>query len=486
MLNLLDQLPDYRVAVIGDLMLDCYMSGEVSRISPEAPVPVMRVTAEKSVPGGAANVAANLASLGLGVSMVGLAGQDAARDELIEALRALGDVNCSGILAVADRRTTRKLRIIGAHQQIVRVDHEDVAPCSAEVEERFLRAALEAVDAADVVIVSDYGKGVCSDRVLRAVFDHAAATAKQVVVDPKRKDLTCYRGATVLTPNRKELAEATGLPVETDEEAAAAAAHAQAMCRAGILLTRSEKGMSFFPVDGAPTHLATVAQDVFDVSGAGDTVVAVLAAAMAADIPFVEGMRMANHAAGIVVSKLGTASVTREELHASLLADSAAGDVADGRLMTREDLVAQRWAWERQKLTVGFANGCFDLLHPGHVSLIHQAAESCDRLVMALNSAASVSRLKGPSRPIQDEAARAAVMGALKGVAAVVIFDEETPLELLHALQPDVLVKGADYTIDRVVGADIVQARGGRVFLADLSPGHSTSRLVARSESGGG
>ena len=482
MLNLLDQLPDYRVAVIGDLMLDCYMSGEVSRISPEAPVPVMRVTAEKSVPGGAANVAANLASLGLGVSMVGLAGQDAARDELVEALRALGDVNCSGILAVADRRTTRKLRIIGAHQQIVRVDHEDVAPCSAEVEERFLRAALEAVDAADVVIVSDYGKGVCSDRVLRAVFDHAAATAKQVVVDPKRKDLTCYRGATVLTPNRKELAEATGLPVETDEEAAAAAEHAQAMCGAGILLTRSEKGMSFFPVDGAPTHLATVAQDVFDVSGAGDTVVAVLAAAMAADIPFVEGMRMANHAAGIVVSKLGTASVTREELHASLLADSAAGDVTDGRLMTREDLVAQRWAWERQKLTVGFANGCFDLLHPGHVSLIHQAAESCDRLMMALNSDASVSRLKGPSRPIQDEAARAAVMGALKGVAAVVIFDEETPFELLQALQPDVLVKGADYTIDRVVGADIVQARGGRVVLADLSPGHSTSRLVARSE----
>ncbi len=481
MQTFLDQFTALRVAVIGDLMLDSYMSGEVSRISPEAPVPVMRVVSEKSVPGGAANVAANLASLGLGVNMVGLAGQDAARDELIAALRALGDVDCTGVIAAPDRRTTRKLRIIGAHQQIVRVDHEDVVPCSAEIEQRFVAAALDAVAAADVVIVSDYGKGACSDAVLRTVLERARGTGKKVVIDPKRLDLAAYRGATVLTPNRKELADATQLPVESDEEAAAAAARAQEMCGADILLTRSEKGMSFFPVEGAPIHLATVAQDVFDVSGAGDTVVAVLAAAIAADLPFTEGMRMANHAAGIVVSKLGTASVTREELHASLLAEHASADIRDGQLLDLDAAVALRWAWERQKLTVGFANGCFDLLHPGHVSLIRQAAEGCDRLIMALNSDASVRRLKGPARPIQDEAARAEVMGAIRGVAAVVIFDEETPHALIEALQPDVLVKGADYTIDRVVGADIVQARGGRVILAELSPGQSTSRLVAAS-----
>jgi D-beta-D-heptose 7-phosphate kinase/D-beta-D-heptose 1-phosphate adenosyltransferase len=475
----LDHLSDYRVAVIGDVMLDCYLSGSVSRISPEAPVPVMRVTEERAVPGGAANVAANLASLGVGVKLVGLAGQDAARDELVALLERMGDIDCTGIAAFPGRRTTRKLRVIGAHQQIVRVDHEDAFPCSDEVEEHFLAVISKAIDAADVIILSDYGKGVCSDRAIRTVIDRSAAAGKKVLVDPKRNDLAIYRGAFAITPNRKELTEATGLPCETDEEAALAAARAQEICGANILLTRSEKGMSFFPVEGQAIHLATVAQDVFDVSGAGDTVVAVLAAALAAKMPVRDGMRMANHAAGIVVSKLGTASVTREELTASLAAESTTSDINDGRLLDLDEAVALRWAWAKEKLSVGFANGCFDLIHPGHVSLIAQAAASCDRLIMALNSDASVQRLKGPSRPLQDERARAAVMGSIKGVAAVVIFEEDTPHELIEALQPDVLVKGADYSIENVVGADIVRKRGGRVILADLSPGHSTSRLVA-------
>jgi D-beta-D-heptose 7-phosphate kinase / D-beta-D-heptose 1-phosphate adenosyltransferase len=475
----LDGLTNHRVAVIGDVMLDCYMSGTVSRISPEAPVPVMRVTDERAVPGGAANVAANLASLGVAVKLVGLAGRDSAREELIALLGRMGDIDCAGIAAVAGRRTTRKLRVIGAHQQIVRVDHEDNFPCDPAIEADFLNAMTAAIDASDVVILSDYGKGVCSDRAIRAVLDHAAAAGKKVLVDPKRNDLSVYRGAFAITPNRKELTDATGLPCESDEEAAVAAAAAQAVSGANILLTRSEKGMSFFPLEGTPIHLATVAQDVFDVSGAGDTVVAVFAAALAADMPIRDGMRMANHAAGIVVSKLGTASVTREELAAALTPETISSDINDGRLLTLDDAVALRRAWAQEKLSVGFANGCFDLIHPGHVSLIGQAAAACDRLIMALNSDASVKRLKGPSRPIQDEAARAAVMGAIKGVAAVIIFDEDTPFEAIEALQPDVLVKGADYTIDTVVGADIVQKRGGRVVLAELSPGQSTSRLVA-------
>ena len=214
-------------------------------------------------------------------------------------------------------------------------------------------------------------------------------------------------------------------------------------------------------------------------SGAGDTVMAVLAAAIAAEVPMPDAMRMANHAAGIVVSKMGTATVTRDELYSSIAAEHVSPSIADGRLLDRDGLVALRHAWAKERLTVGLANGCFDLIHPGHVSLIRQAAESCDRLVMALNTDASVKRLKGPTRPIQDEQARAEVMGAIKGVAAVVLFDEDTPLELIQALQPDVLIKGSDYTVDRVVGADIVQAAGGRVVLADLSPGQSTSRLVA-------
>lgn len=476
----LDQFPGVRVAVIGDLMLDSYLYGDVNRISPEAPVPVLRAASEKAVAGGAANVAANLAALGLQVHVVGVCGQDATRDQLVACLATMGHVDCSRIVSRPDRRTTRKLRIIGAQQQIVRIDHEDGHPCDPDTEAETVRAARGAIDASDVVVLSDYNKGVCSDRVVRAVIDHAAAAGKRVIVDPKRRDLSVYRGASILTPNRKELTEATGLPCETDAQAAAAAERAQKACGADILLTRSEKGMSYFAADGAPAvHMATVAQNVFDVSGAGDTVVAVLAAATGARVPLVDGMRMANHAAGIVVSKMGTATVTREELIGSLSAEHTSPAVNDGRFVSWEEAVALRWAWANERLTVGLANGCFDLLHPGHISLVRQAATSCDRLIMALNSDASVRRLKGPLRPVQDEQARAAVIGALKGVSAVVVFDQDTPLELIEALQPDVLVKGSDYTEDQVVGGDVVKARGGRVLLVDLAPGHSTTNLVA-------
>ena len=477
--TLLDRFSSVRVAVIGDLMLDSYLNGEVSRISPEAPVPVIRATSERVVAGGAANVAANLAALGVQVHVVGICGEDAARDELVACLAAVGHVDCSRIVATPGRRTTKKLRIIGAHQQIVRIDHEDVLPFDTAVEDRCIAAATAAIDASDVVVLSDYSKGVCSDRLVAAVVAHAARRGTHVLVDPKRLDLSVYRGASILTPNRKELSEATQMACETDAEATAAARKAQEACGADILLTRSEKGMSFFPLHGAPVHLATVAQHVFDVSGAGDTVVAVMAAAVGARIPLIDGMRMANHAAGIVVSKMGTATVTRGELVGSLAAEHTSAAIDDGRWVGLEDAVALRWSWGNERLTVGIANGCFDLLHPGHVALIRQAAASCDRLIVAVNSDDSVRRLKGPLRPIQSEDARAAVVGAIKGVSAVVVFADDTPLELIRALQPDVLVKGADYREDQVVGADLVKARGGRVVLVDLAPGHSTTQLVA-------
>lgn len=479
MKEFLDRFPGASVAVIGDLMLDSYLHGDVSRISPEAPVPVLRAHSERVVPGGAANVAANLATLGLQVYLVGLCGEDATRDELIATVQAMGRVDCSTVVSTRARRTTRKLRIIGAQQQIVRIDHEDVPGCDAASMEACIAAARRAIDRADVVVLSDYSKGVCSDALIAAVTRHAAARGKRVLVDPKRRDFSAYRGASILTPNRKELTDATGMPCETDEEAAAAAARAQADSGADILLTRSEKGMSFFAADAPPVHLATVAQRVFDVSGAGDTVVAVLAAALAADVPLVDGMRMANHAAGIVVSKMGTATITRDELVASMAADYTSPEIHDGQHVTLDEAVALRSRWAHERLTVGFTNGCFDLLHPGHVALIRQAALTCDRLIVALNSDESVRRLKGPLRPVQHEEARAAVMGGMKGVSAVVVFDEDTPLELVRALQPDVIVKGADYAEDEVVGGDVVRARGGRVVLVDLRPGHSTTGLVA-------
>ncbi len=482
MLPVLDRFASCRVAVIGDLILDCYLHGSVSRISPEAPVPVVRSLAEEIVPGGAANVAANIATLGGLVDIVGPTGMDSARDNLIERLHALGAVDTSGMIAVAGRPTTRKLRVLGARQQIVRVDEEDTSPFDCIVEERLLEAAIDATDRADVVVLSDYGKGALSTRILREIIDRCNATQKKVLVDPKRLDLSANRGATILTPNRQELTAATRLPCETDGEAQLAAAAAQEASDANVLLTRSEKGMSYFPVSGASIHLATVAQDVFDVSGAGDTVIAVLAASLGSGLSILESMKLANHAAGIVVAKVGTACVTPDELRASLASELASVSVNDGRHIGREQAIAQRWAWAREKLTVGFANVCFDLLHPGHVSLIRQAAATCDRLIMALNSDASVRRLKGSSRPIQNEESRAAVMGAIKGVSAVVIFDEDTPLELIQALQPDILIKGADYSEDKVVGAEIVRARGGRVVLAELSAGQSTSKLVAKAE----
>jgi D-beta-D-heptose 7-phosphate kinase / D-beta-D-heptose 1-phosphate adenosyltransferase len=479
MLSYLNYFPECRVAVIGDLMLDCYLYGDVNRISPEAPVPVVRATSERAVPGGAANVAANLAALGLLVRVVGVTGDDAAREELIERLRGGGEVDCSGVIAMPGRRTTRKLRIIGGHQQMARIDHEDVRPCEPPALDSIFRASAAAIDASDVVILSDYGKGALTDDVLKHVVTYARSLRRPVIVDPKRSDFSAYRGATVITPNRRELTIATGLACESDEEAARAAAKAQQMSGADILLTRSGKGLSYFPQHGEPIHLATVAQNVFDVSGAGDTVVAVLAASMASGVPLQDGMKMANHAAGIVVSKLGTACVTREELAASMAAEQVSPSVDDGRLLALQEAVATRSRWSKDKLTVGLTNGCFDLLHPGHVSLIRRAAENCDRLIVAINSDPSVRRLKGANRPIQDQEARAAVIGAIKGVSAVVIFGEDTPHDLIVALRPDVLIKGADYSLNDVVGADLVQSRGGRVILAQLEDGHSTTKLIA-------
>ncbi|MGI3900956.1 MAG: PfkB family carbohydrate kinase [Janthinobacterium lividum] len=481
--DLVQNLAQIRVAVIGDLMLDVYLQGDVERISPEAPVPVVRLASERSVAGGAANVAANVAHLGGRVDLVGAAGPDDGFAALSRLLDRHGGIARDRVVVDARCRTTRKTRLLGHNQQIARIDHEDRGPLPDEVETAVAERAAAAVAEADIAILSDYGKGVVSDALLRAVTVQAAASGKRLIVDPKRRDLSAYRGASIVTPNRAELALATGHPCESDEDARAAAAIAIRMCGADILLTRSEKGMSYFPVDGEPIHLPTVAREVFDVSGAGDTVVGVLGLCLAAGMPIAEAMRAANHAAGIVVGKIGTALVSREELMADLAADGG-GDVEDGRLLDREGLVALRAWWRRKGLSVGFTNGCFDLVHPGHAALIRQAAGGCDRLVMALNTDASVRRLKGPTRPLQSETARAEVVGAMKGVACVVLFDEDTPLELITALQPDLLVKGADYTEETVVGAEVVKAGGGRVMLARLVPEQSTSRLVTRGAAG--
>ncbi len=467
-----------RVAIVGDAMLDIYVDGTVNRISPEAPVAVLCPTAERWVAGGAGNVAVNVAALGGQARLIGLVGDDDASSHLTQLLANHASIRSDGLIPVPGRPTSAKTRILCGRQQIVRIDREETAPPVPAVLEVLADAVADAVAWADVVIISDYGKGVCNDAILAATVAAAKRRNTPIIVDPKRRDVAAYAGASIITPNRRELTEASGLPCESDDEAERAAGVMIAETGAAVLLTRSERGMSYFADDQTPIHLPTVAQEVFDVSGAGDTVVATFALGLARRFPVFECMRLANHSAGIVVGKIGTASTTVTELHASLDREQHLEAPRRGSLVSLVDAVDARTLWRRQGLSVGFTNGCFDLLHPGHVALLEQAADVCDRLIVAVNTDASVQRLKGPSRPLQTAADRARVLGAFAAVDLVILFEEDTPLNVVSALTPDVLIKGGDYTVETIVGAKEVLAAGGRVLVADLIPGHSTTRLV--------
>ena len=449
-----------RVLVVGDVMLDRYLYGAVERVSPEAPVPVFSRGRESVMPGGAGNVARNVTALGARATLVGLGGG---------ALRA--ELACAGVddrmVESATRPTTEKLRVIAGQQQMLRIDDEATGALSP-AEETGLLAALDAAlaERPDAIIVSDYGKGVCTPAVL------ARLAGAPIFVDPKGADFARYAGAACVTPNATEMALAAGLPTRTEEECAAAARAVMARDGIGaILVTRSARGMMLVRPDDMLSVPAR-AQEVFDVSGAGDTVIAALALGVAAGGTLEEAIRLANAAAGIVVAKLGTATASAAELTAALAGQGSS-------LLDRAAVCALVAQWKSAGLRVGFANGCFDILHAGHVGLLAQAAAGCDRLVVALNDDASVARLKGPGRPVNGLEDRAAVMAALRPVAAVTSFADDTPLALIEALLPDVLVKGSDYAADQVVGWPAVQAAGGRLLLAELLPGRSTTQILA-------
>ena len=469
-----------RVIVIGDLMLDKYLSGSVERLSPEAPVPVLLRESERAVLGGAANVCANLAAFGAEVVVIGVIGRDEAGSVLLDLLRAYPKLDTDHLVIDPHRPTTCKIRVMSGAHQMVRIDAEASAHITAEVEQAVASAIENKLSSADVVVVSDYAKGLCNDRVIRLGIEMAAQAGKASIIDPKQRNFAIYRNATLIKPNRRELTDATGLPCKTDQQAEAAALAAIARTNSAILLTRSEHGMSYFERGKKPLHLKTAAQDVFDVSGAGDTVLALAALGTAARLPAGELMRLANAAAGIVVSKIGTAVVSAWELDEALAAESHQSEPNKGASVGLDEAVRRREEWRKRGLKVGFTNGCFDLLHPGHVAALKSAATECDRLIVAINSDASIRRLKGPDRPLQDERSRACVMGALSAVDLVVVFDEDTPAETIAALKPDLLAKGADYATDQVVGADTVRAVGGRVLLVPLVRGHSTTSLIRR------
>jgi D-beta-D-heptose 7-phosphate kinase/D-beta-D-heptose 1-phosphate adenosyltransferase len=473
-----------RVMVVGDLMLDKYLSGSVERLSPEAPVPVLLRESERAVLGGAANVCANIVALGAEVVVIGVIGRDEAGSLLLKRLRAHPKLDADHLVTDPHRPTTCKIRVLSGAHQMLRIDAESRAHIAADVEQAVASAIENNLSSADVVVVSDYAKGLCNDRVIRLVIEVAAKAGKASIIDPKRGDFSIYRNATMIKPNRRELTDATGLPCETDQQAETAALAAIAQTNSAVLLTRAEHGMSYFQRGKKPLHLKTAAQDVFDVSGAGDTVLALAALGTAARLPAAKLMRLANSAAGIVVSKIGTAVVSARELDEALEEEfSHHSEPNKGASVDLHEAARQREEWRKRGLKVGFTNGCFDLLHPGHVAALKTAAAECDRLIVALNSDDSVRRLKGPNRPLQDERSRAYVVGALSAVDLVVMFDEDTPAATISALKPDLLVKGADYAIDEVVGADAVRAAGGRVLLVPLKRGHSTTSLISRARS---
>lgn len=484
--TLADRLKNARVVICGDCMLDHYVFGTVSRISPEAPVPVLHVASERDILGGAGNVAANVVSLGAGARLIGVIGGDLAGRTMLSMLRGLAGIEpCLVIDPSAP--TIVKTRYLGGQQQLVRVDRERIDAGASDVATQIIAHLAAALPQFEVFVLSDYGKGALSEAVLDWFLPRAAAAGKTVLVDPKRLKLARYRGASLITPNRRELEAAVGLPCDSDAEANAAAMLAIGQTDAAILLTRSEKGMTLYQAGEAAMHFPAVAREVFDVTGAGDTVVAALAASLAAHQPLAGALQVANAAAGVVVGKVGTATCSIAELRAALVNPCAPrGERLDEAALGPKPVLsaaqaqALRAVWRRAGLRVGFTNGCFDLLHPGHISLLQQSARACDRLIVAINSDASVRRLKGVTRPLQNEAARAALLLAIRGVDEVVIFDEDTPYALIRDLLPDVLIKGADYARDQVVGGDLITAAGGEILLAELVDGHSTTALVRR------
>jgi D-beta-D-heptose 7-phosphate kinase / D-beta-D-heptose 1-phosphate adenosyltransferase len=407
------------------------------------------------------------------VTLAGVIGLDVAGDDLLRLCTECG-IDTSAVVRLPGRCTTRKLRVLGHNQQLLRLDWEDAGPCAAAATDTLV-ARLAALGSADAIILSDYAKGVLTPATIGAVT--AMRGAAPVVVDPKSRDFTRYRGATTVTPNLRELELATGLSLDPTNKAAVAAAARPLIAAAGLasmVVTLSEHGMLIVPADAAETAVPASRREVFDVTGAGDTAIAVLTLALAAQAPLVAAAQIANAAAGVSVGQVGAVAVDADSIRNELTA------APDAKVLAREELAVRAASWRMAGKRIVFTNGCYDLLHAGHLSLLHSAAQLGDVLVLAINSDASVKRLKGPERPLVTEAERAALLAALACVDAVTIFDEDTPLEALKSVKPHVLVKGADYRAEQVVGKDFVESYGGKVALVPLLPAKSTSALVER------
>lgn len=465
----LTALEQARLLVVGDVMLDRYLHGGTSRISPEAPVPVVKVGESEDRPGGAANVALNIAALGGMATLAGLVGDDSNADLLSNCLETATVV--THFQRSEEIPTITKLRVMSRNQQLLRLDFEQAF---GEVDTRTLLAHVErALPEADLVILSDYGKGTLNR--IEALIAMSRAAGKRVLVDPKGNDFSRYRGASVITPNLTEFEAVVG-PCRDDEALAVKGEALRAELELeALLITRSERGMTLIREGHAPLHLPTRAREVFDVTGAGDTVIGVLGLALAAGHGFPEAMTLANLAAGLVVAKPGTATLSIAELYTALHGDK----LAEFGIIDAPALIEAVRAAQARGERVVMTNGCFDILHAGHVAYLEHARELGDRLIVAVNDDASISRLKGPKRPINPLQRRMKVLSGLGAVDWVVPFSEDTPARLIEAVLPDVLVKGGDYRPEEIAGGEAIIANGGEVKVLGFEDGVSTTAMIA-------
>ena len=467
-INPLNKRP--RILVIGDLMLDHYLWGSCERISPEAPVQVVNVNKETVVLGGAGNVVNNLTALGSEVSVISVIGDDEAGEELLKYLKE-ADVKCDSFVYEQKRKTSKKSRIIAGNQQIVRYDNESKHDISKQSEDALILALEKLISTVEILILSDYGKGVLTESVTPKLIEIARQAKVSVLVDPKGSDYSKYKHATMITPNKKEASESTGLDLENLEKVEEAGFMLkEKLSLDTALITLSEDGIAIF--DSNMRIHPTVAQEVFDVTGAGDTVIASLAFALATGNDIDAAVIFANAAAAVVVGKLGSATATIEEINA--YNNSLGQHSSHAYIKTFDEIDSVVQSFRDKKIV--FTNGCFDILHAGHVTYLEKAKSFGDLLIVGVNADSSVRKLKGDSRPINNEQDRAYLLSALHAVDYVVIFDQETPLELIKIIKPDVLVKGGDYEGKEVVGSDIAK----EVKLVDFVNGKSTTKTIEK------
>jgi D-beta-D-heptose 7-phosphate kinase/D-beta-D-heptose 1-phosphate adenosyltransferase len=483
LIDLVQQLGQPHVLVVGDLMLDRYVWGDAERISQEAPVILLHADKREERLGGASSVATMLRALGARVALAGVVGADLDGSRVRQLLTDLG-IEHESVITDPDRPTTVKERYIGRAQhrhpqQMIRVDYETRQGVAAAIETELIQAITHQLRKADIVLVSDYDKGVCTHKILADTIAGARAHGLQTLVDPIRgRDYRKYRGCSAMTPNRLEAGLATGRVLHTSDEALQAANQLLGELEMeAAIVTLDKDGMALVHRDGRRQVFPTRPRQVYDITGAGDMVLSVLGMALAAGADYDPAIRLANVAGGLEVEKIGVATVTRDEILRDLL---HAGSIGNQKILDRDALRHELDSRRRLGQRIAFTNGCFDVLHAGHVEYLQEARAQADLLVVGLNSDTSVRALKGPSRPIQSEQARAVVLAGLQAVDYLTVFDELTPLALIEALRPEVLVKGADYRKEEVVGASVVESYGGRVHLARLREGYSTTRILQR------